>query len=184
MKKIGMYLGFVFLGLMTFSQQPPNNSEEEETKKDKKESRKEFLQQNLDTIKTLIENKTYALEADMLRGRYDTYNIFQDNNFIKVMGDEVIIQSANATRVGANSLGGLTVRGRLLTHEIQPVDNGVNVVMTVSSVILGNFNVYLTVSANGNAQANLRGNFGLYTTFIGEFVETNDLNQFQGIVRF
>lgn len=182
------YLGILLLVLSFFGTDAQNPEASKLSKKEVKELRKaekrEIKAKQFDEIAALIQNKSFALEADLLRSRYSTFNVMQNNNFIKVEGDELVIQTANFNRIGWNGLGGITVRGKILDYDISENKKRINVSMTASTFDLGNININLSVGKNGNATANLTGNFGLRTTFLGDIAALNRLDQFQGMTRY
>lgn len=185
MKKLGILFVVLFaLGVEAQEVKNDNEQERKEIKVDKKNERKEMLAQNLDSLTKLINQKAFALEASMIRDRYQTYNVLQDNNFIKVDGDEVIIQTANASRIGRNGMGGVTVRGQMISYNVTEAKNNTSVIMTVSTFALGTVNINLSVNSVGNATAFINGNFGLRATFIGDIVTINDVRQFEGMPQF
>ncbi|WP_425391936.1 DUF4251 domain-containing protein [Ekhidna sp.] len=167
---------FFSLGVMAQSVDSESLSPKELRKLERQQKAKE----QLDSIKTMIEDQAFALEANMLRSRTAAFNVMQQNNFIKVEGDEVVIQTANASRVGMNGMGGVTVNGRLMTYDISSSKRGINVTMIVSSFALGNLNINLSVNASGNATASINGSFGLRATFQGDLVALNNISQFEG----
>lgn len=185
MNKLGLVVAILFsLGVSAQNTNKDADKDRKAIKAEKKAERREMLAKNLDSITALMKEKTYALEATMLRDRYNTYNVLQDNNFIKVDGNEIIIQTANINRMGTNGLGGITVRGQLISYDVKELDNNVSANMTVSTFALGTININISVNSAGNATADLRGNFGLQATFIGDFAPINDLRQYEGIPQF
>ncbi|MEP0987426.1 DUF4251 domain-containing protein [Ekhidna sp.] len=182
------YIGIVIMTMFFLS---VNAQESETSKLDKKEIREQrkaeqrkVQAEKFDEITALVQNKSFALEADLLQSRYATFNVIQDNNFIKVEGDEIIIQTANFNRIGWNGLGGITVRGKIIDYDVSENKKRMNVSITASTFELGNVNINLSLGKNGNATANLTGNFGLRTTFIGDIAALNRLDQFQGMTRY
>jgi len=155
------------------------NKEQEKT--DKKKVREEKLAENLKAINSAVDDSVFVLEANMIRGRYTSNNFVSPNtNFIKVEGDEIVVQTADAFNAGYNGLGGITVRGNIREYEVRKDDGGVNVFIQMSSTVLGYSTVNISVNASGHASATVRTGFGGYANFDGDFRLLEDSGAFEG----
>ena len=181
MKKIGLLITALILMVgVSLAQDKTKKELRIEARELKKKENRQALAQNLDSIKEMVEEQEFALEANLLRGRYNTINLIANNNFIKVDGDEVVIQTSNPSRIGYNGLGGVTIVGRIMSYDVFENENSVSLNMQVSSAVLGITTVNFNVSANGFATANIIGNFGGRATFIGDFRPLDAIHQFEG----
>ena len=186
MKKLGMIL-VVLLSLLGIDSQAGDKTKKELRKQEraaKKLEKERLLMENLDSIRSSVQSKAFVLQADMLRGRYGTVNVLDANNFIKINGDQVVIQTANPHRIGFNGLGGITINGQIIQYDIFEDNNAVRINMQVSTVELGHITLSMTLGATGNAWAHLRGNFGLQVSFNGQFAALDNLRQFEGMRLF
>ena len=186
MNTIGMIILVVLSQLGVPSQASDKTKKElrKQEKAEKKLEKERILKQNLDSIRSMVQSKTFALEVNMLRGRHSTINVLDANNFIKVNGDQVLIQTAFPHRFGFNGLGGITINGRITQYDIFEDDNNVRINMQVSTIELGHASLSITLNAPGNAWAYLRGNFGLQVSFNGQFAALDDTRQFEGMRLF
>src|SRR5512133_3106367 len=75
------------------------------TRKEKKEARKTRLYANFKAIDTLLQNKTFVVEAEYLQDRYGTNMPVTSNlNFIRVDPGVVVLQTGNNTGMGYNGV--------------------------------------------------------------------------------
>lgn len=147
----------------------------------KKLERKKELAQNFELLKAMAESKSFTLETTMIKGKYTAINVLGIDNFIKVQGNKIIVQTSNPSGLGSNGLGGITAKG-LITYYDMSIDNQtINIIMRISSFELGEFTLNMYLNSNNNAVARLRGR---KTTFIGNAKEVDDIEQFEGRRRF
>ncbi|MDN5203219.1 DUF4251 domain-containing protein [Fulvivirgaceae bacterium BMA10] len=139
------------------------------------ENRKQFL--------SLIEDKTFVLEAHTLYDRYfNSYFVTPSTNFVMVDGDKLVMQLGFNHRVGFNGLGGITIEGRIASYEIiEGKENGPLTIRTqVTSPILGGSTVTMSIYNDGHATANVISSFGSKITFSGNFVDHESTTAFKG----
>lgn len=177
--KMKILIFILMIGVSPLTAQDKSNSEEGQAQE--KEARKAQLAQNMDTIRKMVKDKKFVLMADMIQGKRGSYNMHSPNNFIKVEGDEIIIQTANSSYIGYNGLGGITIKGKITGYGIYENKNSIGANIQVSSAALGFTSVNLDVSANGNARAVVRANFGARATFIGNLASLHS-GAFEGVM--
>lgn len=182
--KLVTFFYLFFFGFFVLGQGYEQENKQEKSREGKKAHRQEVLAQNLDSITAMINQKSFALEASMVHYDNSTYNAFQENNFIQVSGEDMIIQTANIARLGVNGMGGITIRGRILSFDVVESKKHTSINMIVSTFQLGIINVSLSVNSSGNTTAFVRGNFGLRVTFVGDFAPLDDHDQIKGVSRF
>ncbi|MDX1627672.1 MAG: DUF4251 domain-containing protein [Fulvivirga sp.] len=160
--------------------------QEEKSKKQlKKEQKKEQLEANIKVIKKAVRDSAFVIEADMLRGRHSRNIIVTPNtNFVKVNGDEIILQTADAFSIGYNGLGGVTIDGTIQTYEIFEDEHSVRLTIQFSSPMLGFSTVDVVASANGTGRATLRTNVGGYVEFKGEFSLIETSSTYEGVTLY
>lgn len=163
----------------------------QESNKERKEKRRmekqAILEQNLDVFNEWIESKEFIILTNSITGRYGgTYNLQPNVNFIKVEGDEIIIQTSQPHLIGSNGLGGLTTKGIITSMETttDEQDKPISFMINYSTPALGIGSITFHVNGTGNASAYLRGNWGLMATFRGEFANPDSTNTYTGTQRF
>ncbi|MEP2770961.1 MAG: DUF4251 domain-containing protein [Fulvivirga sp.] len=153
-----------------------------ETEKSKKEQKKEVLATNLETIKKAAQDSMFIIEANTLRGK-NTFSQFvsPNTNFIKLNGNEVIIQTANPFMIGYNGLGGVTVTGKVSQYKLSEDDNGVRILLQMTSAILGHSTLNISVSASGNSNAIVRTGYGGYLQLNGDMKLLQESAYYEGM---
>ena len=170
-----LYISIVFLyfsSLIIFAQYNDfyNNDEsytKRELKKLKKAEEKELIKKS--TL-LMIEKKHFVLEADYIINRYG--NRFMVNsmlNFIKIDSTDIILQLGSNTGIGYNGIGGITLEGRINRYEIKEIKNG-NLLHISSMTNLGFFDVFITVSNSGYADASVSGISGGSVRYSGKII--------------
>ena len=133
--------------------------------------------------KELINNKDFVLESDYLRNRYgDRYMVSSVINFVKVQPDNVaVIQIGNNHSLGANGVGGITAKGKIIHWKVIPNEKNKSffVRMTVSTPI-GLYDVNFSISPAGSTTAQLTTAYGGRITFEGDVVPNDQSMVYEG----
>lgn len=129
------------------------------TRKEKKEVRKEQLYANYKAIDTLIQNKTFVLEADFLQNMYgEQIRVPSMLNFIKVESPVVVLQTGANAYVGSNGVGGVTAEGNISNWTVNKDDKHLNYTIRFTTMTnIGTYEIFLRISADASAQATITG---------------------------
>jgi hypothetical protein len=152
------------------------------SKQEKKELEKEALNANFHAIDTLLERKTFVLEADFLQDRYgNRVYVLSTVNFIKVESPKAVLQTGTSSSYGSNGVGGTTAVGTLENFKV--VKNFKKLSYIVSFTLMTNIGIYdilMNISADSNATATISGINGDRLSWDGHFKNIYDGRFFQG----
>lgn len=149
-------------------------------KAERKRLKEEERQKSREMAMALVKEKAYVLEATTLAGRYRQYQVSPSTNFVKVEGDQIIIQTGDDFRMGYNGLGGITIHGTIGDYEISEGKNGATVNIRFSDPVLGHSTLNMSIQGNGQARATVLGNWGGRATFHGQLVPLEDARVYKG----
>lgn len=148
---------------------------------EKKRLKAEERQKKHEWVLGLIQEKSYVLEATRLSGRYgEQYQVNPSTNFVKIEGDQIIVQTANNHSIGYNGLGGITINGTIQDYSIADAKNGVSIMIRFSDPVMGMSTLNLDVQESGNAQARVVGGWGGRVVFQGQVVALEESRVFKG----
>jgi hypothetical protein len=149
---------FWILGLLCISLNS-NSQERKLSRQELKEVKKAQLQANFRALDSLLNAKSFVLEADFLQNQYgDMVNVTPMLNFIKVNETNGILQTGSNFRMGYNSVGGVTAEGPISKYEINKDQRKMNFTLRFSLLTnIGHYDVIMTVMANASARATISG---------------------------
>lgn len=153
--------------------------EKAEKKQRKKEERKKHKAANLQVIK----DQSFVIEANTIQGRnLYTYQVSPNTNFIKVEGEDFVLQTASNFGIGYNGLGGITIVGKIADFQVieGKEDKAIQIAAQVNSPVLGHSTVFMTISGSGNGIVRLSDNWGNRITFNGEMYPLENSSVYQG----
>ena len=177
MKRLVIFLAFVISANIAFAQ-----SKDENTSFSRKEKRKAKNEQEYQSVKNMIENRDFVLEANFLQDRYGRrIPVSNGINFVSVDSTEAIIQVGSNYRLGANGVGGVTAKGKItswkLTENKRKNTFGLRInVMTT----IGFYDLYFSISPSGQATAQLTGLRSGSLTFDGNIVTWENSTVYEG----
>ena len=164
----------------------PYNSKAQDVKlsrQEKKDLEKAALQANFYAIDTLLDRKTFVLEADFLEDRYGyRVPVISDVNFIKVDTKRVVLQTGSNYSSGSNGVGGTTAEGEIqnlnITKDFKRLSYNVsfNVMTNV-----GIYDVMMYIGSNGMARASITSTTAGKLSWVGRFVNLYDSRFFKGL---
>ncbi len=150
----------------------------------KKEARIQALEDNHERMVALVENRTFVIEANTLYDRFQNrYEVSPTINFVKIDGDEGVVQFGFNQLVGYNGVGGLTFEGRISGYKItrKKSQGPITITTNISSPGLsGPATLNVTISNNGLARATIIGSFGSRITFAGTVYDLEETRVYQG----
>ncbi|HAH23476.1 MAG TPA: hypothetical protein DCL77_06930 [Prolixibacteraceae bacterium] len=177
MKKLVIFLAFVISANIAFAQINDKNAS-----LSRKEKRKAKIEKQYQSVKDMIENKDFVLEANFLQDRYGRrYPVNNGINFVSVDSTEAVIQVGSNTRIGANGVGGVTAKGKItswkLTENKRKNSFGLRInVMTP----IGFYDVFFSILPSGQATAQLTGLRSGSLTFDGNIVPIENSTVYEG----
>jgi len=137
------------------------------TKQEKKALKQEQKSQNeaimVRNTAEALKSGRFVLKADQLRGRGGyMMNVNPTTNFVAVEGEEAYFQMASVSGVGFNGLGGVTLKGRITSFEMnQEKKHGSYTIMMNTVGNGGNLTIVLKVNETGEmASASVSSNHG------------------------
>lgn len=154
------------------------------TKKEKKEARKAGLYANFKAIDTLLQKRTFVLEAEFLQGRYgQEIPVSANINFIKVQSPGVVLQTGSTSYAGsgANGVGGVTAEGTINNYKITSDEKRLNHTVFFSTTTqIGTYDILLRISADASATATITGMTRGSLTYRGNLVAPYNSRVFKG----
>jgi hypothetical protein len=148
-----LVLGFLGISINGFSQNQKLSRQE------RKEARNAQSAANYYVLDTLLNSKTFVLEADFLQNKYgDRIPVSSNINFIKVNNTDGVLQTGSNFGVGYNGVGGVTAEGSIGSWEI--TKNPKRLYYSVHFTMLtniGTYDIFMTVNSANQAEATITG---------------------------
>jgi hypothetical protein len=160
MKKFSFYTGILFLTFVFCWIPYKSNSQDIKlSKQEQKEARKAELFANFQSLDTLIEKRTFVLEADFLQNQYgNLIPVTSVLNFIKIDSPKVVLQTGSNYGQGYNDVGGVTAVGDLnswkITRDVKHLSYTIFFSVTTN---IGAYDVLIMIGANNSATATITG---------------------------
>jgi hypothetical protein len=186
-----LFLSVLALSLTVFSNAQEEEKASKETikeqkqwEKEKKKLEKEMEKDRLAELSRLmIEYHRFVLEADFLSNK-NGYRIPVSPiiNFIRIDSAECTLQVGSAFSVGYNGVGGSTAVGRVIKYEYEKTGkkgDNYQVNMTLMTNV-GTYDVFMNVSRDGFADANIRGNWSGQLNYHGKLIPVSLSKVFRG----
>jgi len=130
----------------------------------------------------MIDSTSFVLSADYLASLNGFRKMVEPTlNFIEVDSSQVIIQTGNNQGIGYNGVGGLTVRGKIISWDVKKdVRHKTFMISMGISSSLGYYDIFMNVSAAGRTTARLSGTTRGGLIFEGIISPLNETRTFQG----
>ena len=127
--------------------------------KEKKAMKKAVAEVNYRILDSLVSTRSFILEANTLRDKYGlNIPVNSSLNFIKVVGENGVLQTGYETGIGYNGVGGLTAEGKIGTWRIERDPKKLTITVQFSILTnLGNYDIFLRIGSADNANATLTG---------------------------
>jgi hypothetical protein len=154
------------------------------SRRERKEVEKANLEWNFHILDSLLNAKSFVLEADYLQDKYGMrVPVLQSLNFIKVNATNGVLQTGNNYSMGLNGVGGVTAEGSLGSWKISKDFKRMSyVVQFYISTNIGHYDVTLNVNAANNAQATITGLGPGRLTWVGHLVTLDNTRVFKGSI--
>jgi hypothetical protein len=150
-----LFMAIGFFGISLYS----NSQDIKLSRQEKKEVRKAQLTENFYLLDSLLNSKTFVLEANFLQNRYgDRIPVGSILNFIMVDGSTGVLQTGSESNLGFNGVGGVTAEGTIGNWEMHKNLKQLSYMLNFSLLTnLGNYDVTMRVTSNNRAMATIRG---------------------------
>jgi len=186
MKRLIMIIACAFIGLNLYAQELSEEQLENMSKRERKAYQEQIHLARQEQLMETLNSKSWVLEAYMLQNRYgESINIQPSLNFVALVGDEATVQFGSSHMIGPNGVGGITLEGNLRQYDIREgkkPGSGAYVQLEISGVSSGHLSLAIHVSADGNAQATVKDNFGNRLTYRGRLVPAEESIVYKGQV--
>jgi hypothetical protein len=136
-----------------------NSQDIKVSRQEKKEAKRDIELFNFQVLDTIIENKSFILEADFLQNEYGgKIQVLPNLNFIKVDSSNGVIQTGSISNMGYNGVGGTTAEGSIRGMKI--VKNLKNLSFYLRFTLVSDIGIYdvsMTIYSNRSAMATITG---------------------------
>lgn len=141
------------------------------TRQEKKELKQAELQANFNAIDTLLQRRTFVIEADFLENqRGNQVPVTSVLNFIMLDSTKAVLQTGSNYRIGYNGVGGVTAEGNIQNYKVSKDTKHLTYTVTFSVMTnVGIFDVFMNISSNTNATASITGLSSGQLTWDGRF---------------
>lgn len=184
MKTMNMkFLRLSWILLLSVISLSANSQDTRLSRKEKKEIEKAQLAANYNILDSLLNARTFVLEADNLQNRYgDRAVVTSDLNFIKVDRTTGVLQTGSNYGQGYNNVGGVTAEGRIESWKV--FKDPKRLVYRVQFSLLtniGHYDVSMVVSADAHATATISGMWSDRLTWDGHLETLDNARIFKGM---
>jgi hypothetical protein len=155
MNKVSLFLVMGFLAISVIGNSQGNKLNRQE----RKEAEKAQTVANFYALDTLLNLKTFVLEADFLQDKSGIMIPVSSNlNFIKIDKSDGILQTGTDTGIGYNGVGGVTAEGSIGSWDINKNIKKYYYMIHFNMLTnIGHYDILMTVNADGHARATITG---------------------------
>lgn len=119
MKRIALSIAVLLFAIAASAQDQVHLTKQEKKALRQEQKRQSEIILTRNTSEALRSGR-FVLKADQLRGRGGyLMSVNPTTNFVAVEGEEAYVQVASAAGIGYNGLGGVTLRGKITSFEIE-----------------------------------------------------------------
>jgi hypothetical protein len=178
MNLVNLFLVIGFFGIFL----NVNSQDLKQSRLEQKEERDAVMAANFHILDSLLNAKSFVLEADYLQNKYGyMVPVVSDLNFIKVDNSNCILQTGSNFSVGYNGVGGVTAQGSLGSWKVDKNFKTLSYSLRFNiQTNIGQYDIFMTVTSDNNATATISGNFGDKLTWRGHLVTVNNSRVFKG----
>jgi len=162
MKKITLSIAVLLFAIAASAQDkvPLTKQEKKALRQEQKRQSEIILARNTSEA---LKSGCFVLKADQLRGRGGyLMSVNPTTNFVAVEGEEAYVQIASATGIGYNGLGGVTLRGKITSFEIEQGNKHGSYTIMMNTVGTGGMlTIVMNINKTGEmASASVHTNWG------------------------
>jgi hypothetical protein len=183
MKTMEIKIASLFLIMGLFGIAADSNAQNTKlTRQELKEARKTELTTNFYILDSLLNTRTFVLEADYLADRYgERVPVLSNLNFIKVNETTGVLQTGSNFNQGYNGVGGVTAEGAIGSWKVYKNEKKLSYTVHFSLLTnIGHYDILLNVSANTRASATITGLTPGSLTWDGHLVTIDNSRVFKG----
>jgi hypothetical protein len=129
------------------------------SKEEKKAAKRDKDYYNYQVVDSMVENRSFVLEADYLEDRYGIRQpVSSLLNFIRVESSDAVLQTGSNWYEGSNAVGGVTAEGSIQGLKI--TKNTKNLSFFLRFTVMTNIGIYdvaMTINSDKNARAEISG---------------------------
>jgi hypothetical protein len=186
MKRFFILLLGLLLTIPSIAQELDKKEQRKLEKELKKEQKAEEAARKAAIVGLMVERGRFVLEADQLRDkRGNTVNVTSMINFIASDSLSGVIQIGSHNYVGLNGVGGVTVEGAISNYRYTFNEkNGSYQVTYVVRSINGTYDVQMSVSSDGRADATISSNWPGRVNYIGYLVPPASSRVYKGTTSY
>ena len=162
-------------------------TEKELTRKEKREIKKQQeaeLSAAMAKILTVsIDSQQWVLEADMLSNKTGrSVQVNSNLNFVAIDKDEAFIQLGSNSGLGANGVGGVSVRTNITKYEVTKNEKkGSYYIQIYANSALGSWYIQVNCNRDGKiASATIQGNTSKRVNYSGQIVPIGSSRVYKG----
>jgi hypothetical protein len=153
--------GRLLLALGLFMLSINSNSQDTKlTRQERKEAKKDMQYRNFQLIDSMIQHKSFVLEASFLENmRGARVSVMPDVNFVLVDSLRAVLQTGvNSSNFGYNGVGGVTAEGKLSGMKVVKNEKSLSYYVRFTVVTdIGIYDVAMTIYSNNSARASISG---------------------------
>ncbi|MCA1746102.1 MAG: DUF4251 domain-containing protein [Bacteroidales bacterium] len=151
-------------------------------KEEKQRIEKEEAARYAILVEEMVTSPAFVLEADMLYDRYgQSLQVQSTINFLMVDSTYGVIQVGSPLYLGQNGVGGVTLEGPVSRYEVDKNEKrGTYSISYGLRSTMGNYDVTISVSSSGRADARVSGNFSGSLRYSGRLVHPVKSRVFKG----
>jgi hypothetical protein len=178
MNMVSLFLAFGFFWIFLNG----NSQDIRLSRQERKEVRKAQMAANFYLIDSLLNARSFVLEADYLANKYGyMIPVVSNLNFIKVDGSNGILQTGSNTGFGYNNVGGVTTQGNISDWKITKNLKSMSFILHFNMLTnLGAFDILMTVSSDNHASATITANNPGRLTWDGHLKTIDNSRVFKG----
>jgi hypothetical protein len=150
---------FLTLGLCLISL-IGNSQDTKLTRQERKEARRDKQYSNFQVIDSLLQHKSFVLEADFLDNMHGArIPVMSDVNFVMVDSLRAVLQTGvSNSNPRYNGVGGVTAEGKLSGLKIVKNEKNLSFFLRFTVVTdIGIYDVVMTIYSNNSARASISG---------------------------
>jgi hypothetical protein len=188
MKKYLLLLWMSLVVLGAFAQEE-NSVDTKTTKKltreQKNEKRKTEAEITAKLVDYMVNHRQFVLEANYLSNQRGERSVVSNRiNFIAIDSNRITIQLASVSGMGgSNGMGGVTADGTITKYEVKKTGRSGNMytIQVLTMTHIGSYDIYFTISPNGNADATIGGTWAGKLNYHGYLVPIGKSKVFKGM---
>ena len=159
-----------------------NSQDVKLSRQEQKEAKRDKQYFNFQVLDTILENKSFVLEADFLENQYGMRSpVLSDVNFIKVDSTNAVLQTGTSLNMGSNGVGGATAEGRMSNLKIVKNVKNMSFLLRFTMVSdIGIYDVSMTINSDRAARATITGLSRGELIYVGRIKTINNSDFFKG----